>query len=365
MTLFQLELIVAALLILLLMLLTAKLFGKKRDKKSKPPAKKSDARSGVLDSESGKPDHDGLSQQSAESEEELERRSKDRKEREEEERKRKELLRYKKVQVINAKGGMIKSLLDKIPDMPGEKLEALYLATTQEDIRFDLKVGQKSEVVNYPTTDMEIVPLDDPSQLPGVLPMDLILEDEAFYGKLVNGELLHPEYRETSTEFKRLYILWDVSASMWDSMRMPDGETGTRDIWARAVIAGLLVDAVKGRAEYFLRPFAEHPQELRSVFTSAEAEKLLLWILNESEKGSFTHIGIAVETAVEDIRKRQNAETRMNHILCITDGADNGGLTKEQLEKALGEDIKLHVVLIGATYGPDHPLTPYVMANYQ
>ncbi|MCX6758604.1 MAG: VWA domain-containing protein, partial [Candidatus Nealsonbacteria bacterium] len=200
--------------------------------------------------------------------------------------------------------------------------------------------------------DMEIVPLDDPSQLPGVLPTDLILEDEEFYSKLVNGELLRPEYRETSTEFKRLYILWDISASMWQSMSMPDGEAGNRDIWARAVIAGLLVDAVKGRAEYFLRPFTGSPQELRSVFTSAEAEKLLSWILDGSEKGSSTNIGIAVETAVDDIRKRQNAETRMNHILLITDGEDNS-LTKEQLEKALGKDIKLHVVLIGTTYGLD------------
>ncbi len=320
-------------LILLLALLLAKLFGKKRDKESKPSAKKSDADSGVLDSDSGKPDDDRLSQQSAESEEELERRSKDRREQEEAERKRKELWRQEKVQAINTKGGMIKSLLDKIPDMPDEKLEALYLATTQEEIRFDLK------------------------------PTDLILEDEEFYSKLVNGELLRPEYRETSTEFKRLYILWDISASMWQSMSMPDGEAGNRDIWARAVIAGLLVDAVKGRAEYFLRPFTGSPQELRSVFTSAEAEKLLSWILDGSEKGSSTNIGIAVETAVDDIRKRQNAETRMNHILLITDGEDNS-LTKEQLEKALGKDIKLHVVLIGTTYGLDHPLTPYVMANY-
>jgi hypothetical protein len=83
-----------------------------------------------------------------------------------------------------------------------------------------------------------------------------------------------------------------------------------------------------------------------------------------SQRGESTHIGPAVNTAVKDIRERQNVDTRMNHILLITDGADNGGLTREQLVKDLGSDVKLHVMLIGTAYGSNHPLTPYVMASY-
>jgi len=241
---------------------------------------------------------------------------------------------------------------------------AAYLAATQQEIKFDLQTREKTEVVNYPTADMDIVPLNDLSQLPTVLPADLVLDDDQFYGKLVEGGLMRPEYSETSTESKRLYILWDVSPSMRDLMRMPDGETGSRDTWARVVIMSQLVDAVEGRAEYLLRPFSQYPHDLRSAFTSAEAGELLLWIINNSEEGDFTHIGTAIEAAVKDIRERKNSGTPMSDILCITDGADNGGLTKEQLEEALGDDIKLHVVLIGTEYGPDHPLSPYVMASY-
>ena len=284
---------------------------------------------------------------------------------EEERRKAEELKKQKKVQAIQSKGGLLKSVLDNRSDsITSDKLEALYLAATQNEVRFDLKTERNTEQVNYPTDDMEIVPVDDPSQFPDVLPADMALEDETFYRKFVNGELMRPQYFETTDTAKRMYILWDVSPSMGDQMWLPDGEMGTRDTWARAVIAGLLVDAVEGRAEYFLRPFSEYPYDVISVFNKTEAEKILYWILDSTTRGNNTDIGAAIAAATRDIRQRQNTDTRMNHLLLISDCRDNGGLTKEKLEEMLGEDVKLHVIIIGTSCGSDNPLKPYIIAEY-
>lgn len=255
-----------------------------------------------------------------------------------------------------------KAITDKI-------LEVLYLAALQQDIRFNLETEQTLRVVHYTTNDMEYVQISDASQLPHVSLSQMVLDDELFYHKFATRDLLCPEYYEIENLMKRMYILWDVSPSMYDpkygTMKLPDGEIGVRDMWARAILASLLRDAEEGKAEYYLRPFSSKIHPLRSACTPKEAEILLSWIIKGGEQGTGTDIGGAVISATGDIRKRQDTDARMNHILLITDGDDNGGLlNKEMLVEKLGSDIKLHVVLIGVTYGPDHPLTPYVIATY-
>ena len=216
---------------------------------------------------------------------------------------------------------------------------------------------------------MDYVQVSDPSHLTLVSPDQMIMDDDLFYHKFVNLELMRPEYYDVDEEKKRLYILWDASPSMWDSMqgagiRLPDGEEGVRDTLARGIIAGLLNDAAEGRAEYFLRPFSSGVHSIRPAITRQEASALLSWILKGGEQGNGTQIGNAVRVAVEDIKKSQKTDVRMNHILLITDGNDNGGLTQQELREILGPAINLHVVLIGVKYGPRHALAPYVIKTY-
>lgn len=302
----------------------------------------------------------------------LELQAKQRREREEAEReaerKRQEAAKQKKIEAIKLKGGILADELNKLPNISSEKLEVLYLAATQQDIRFDLETDQKLEAVSYPTMRMDFVQVSQVSQLPYVSPNQMVYDDDLFYHKFVTDQLIRPEYYDVVEKFKRLYILWDISPSMWDpqhgTMRFPDGETGVRDMWARAMLASLLMDAVGGRAEYFLRPFSNSIHDLQCAVDPSEATRLLSWIVKGGVQASGTNIGQAVTTAVKDIRDRQAFDIRMNHILLITDGDDQCGLTREYLVKALGPDVKLHVVLIGTTYGADHPLTPYVIGKY-
>lgn len=271
--------------------------------------------------------------------------------------------KQKKIRVIQDAGGLLAKEFKKIKSGSSDAFEVLYLAASQQDIRFDLAIERSLRVVPYPSANMDYVQITDASQLPLVSLDQMILDDDLFYRKFATRDLMCPEYYDVVEKFKRLYILLDISESMFElGARMPDGHM--RDTWARGVVASLLVDAINGQAEYLFRPFSNTVHDLKSATIPEEAEKLLSLVVNNPERGSGTNIGNAVRTAVENVRKRQTQESRMNHILLITDGDDQAGLTREHLIKALGEDIKLHVVLIGTSWPETHPLSPYVIAKY-
>lgn len=269
----------------------------------------------------------------------------------------------KKIGIIKGKGGLLAKEVDKISHRSDNTLEILYIAATQQDIRFDLATERREQVVPYPTATMDYVQVTDVSQLPLISPDQAILDDDVFYQKFVTQELMRPEYSDPVDKFKRLYILLDASGSMSaERYKMQDGRL--RETWARGVVASLLMDAIEGRAEYLLRLFAGDVYDLHSAATPEEAEKLLSWMIEQSFSGSHTNIGNAVRTAAQDIRELQAKDRRIVHILLITDGEDTVGLTREHLVEALAADVKLHVVLIGTSWGKDHPLTPYVIAKY-
>jgi uncharacterized protein with von Willebrand factor type A (vWA) domain len=209
----------------------------------------------------------------------------------------------------------------------------------------------------------------DLSQIAEISPDQLAMDDDQFYLRLASQDLMVPEYHEGVLVLTRAYILWDVSPSMYDSERggavtYPNGETGLRDTFARAILAKLLVKAEKESSEYFLRPFSEDVHLLQEARNRKEAAELLNWVVSEGIKGAGTNIGRALNCAVSDVRAEQEIKKRTNHILLISDGDDQAGLTRETVHTMLGDDIKLHVMLIGIKYGPEHPLAEYVIAQY-
>jgi hypothetical protein len=309
----------------------------------------------------------GSREEDGESGEEEGRKGQDeeRRRREEEERKRQEV-RKRKIDDILAKGGMLAEMIRRRPDLPDDQLEVLYLAATQKEVSFNLGVDQVLTLAPYPTSHMDIVPVTEASRLSEVLPSQAALDDDAFFQAYADGRLLRPEYYERSEMRKRLYILWDVSGSMHNEnagMRLPDGEIVLRETFARGVIASLLAEAVRGEAEYLLRPFDDTVYDLRSAMNREEATRLLEWIVTEGMRGNDTQIGRAVKKAIDDIRAKLKSEVGMNYILLITDGQDNG-LTRQYLVDNLGSDVKLFVVLIGTTYSSGDALAPYVIGTY-
>ncbi|MCX6715215.1 MAG: VWA domain-containing protein [Candidatus Uhrbacteria bacterium] len=270
----------------------------------------------------------------------------------------------RKISVIRERGGLLAKELERLTEIPRTTLEVLYLASKQEDIHFDLAVEQKEEVVPYPTARMELVQVMDVSELTSLSPDQLALDDDSFYMRLATQELMRPQYSEVYvTTRKRLYVLLDVSPSMFGSSAlMSDGNV--RDTWARGLVASLLQDAADGNAEYFFRQFADETFCQYSARNQEEAEVLLSRIANKPEQANGTNIGKALLTAVKDIRSQPLDATYVSHVLLITDGDDQSGLTRKDIVKALGKKIKLHVVLVGTKWTEKHPLAPYVIANY-
>jgi hypothetical protein len=292
--------------------------------------------------------------------------------REEEERqRRRQEARRMKIEAIKLKGGLLADTLNRLGDASDSVLQILYLAATQSAVDMDLQTEKALVPVAYPTNRMDLVPVSEVGQLHEALPSELANDDDLFYRKFVDGSLLRMQHYELVGVGKRLYILWDVSGSMYKDtdygsaqMQLPDGESVLREDFARGIIAGLLSDAVRGQAEYLLRPFDDTVYPLRSAMDREEAARLLEWIVQEGMRGNDTDISKAAHTAISDIRGGLKTEAGMSYILLITDGQDRGGLTRDFLVRSLGEDVKLMVVLIGTDYGPDHPLAPYVVAKY-
>ncbi|MFC1608897.1 hypothetical protein ACFL3M_01785 [Patescibacteria group bacterium] len=287
----------------------------------------------------------------------------------EKEKREKEVMQKKVEEVKGNLSGPLLNELRKRPNISGNVLKVLRLASIQEDIQFDLESEERREVVPFPTEAVDYVPICEASDLHHVSPAQMALDDDQFYHHFITEELIRPEYYgAVKRMIKRMYILWDISPSMyewkWGRMKMPNGEIGLRDTWARAILASLLSDAIEGAAEYYLRPFSSSVHKLRSATNEKDAEKLLSWVVGGGARGSGTSIGRAVRTAVDDIHRFKNDNIKMNHILLVTDGEDNGGLTRDYLVNSLGSNVTLSVVLIGVEYDESHPLAPYVIEKY-
>jgi len=311
-------------------------------------------------------------QAAARREEEARRRVEEEKrerERIEEQERQKQTKRNRKIDAIRGRGGLLARAIGNMKNVSDASLEIMYQAAIQRDISFDLSTERALRPVVFPTNHLDFVQVHDVAQFPDVLLSQSVTDDDLFYQMFVDGTLLRTQFYELIAKAKRLYVLLDASPSMWDperggAMTFPNGEDGTRDQFARGILASLLSEAVRGEAEYALRLFDDNIGELNRAYDADEAAKLLNWIVTTRVEGSGTNIAQAVKKAVFDIRKKQKDESRFNHILLVTDGDDQRGLTREALVTTLGEDIKLSVVLIGTNWDENHPLFPYIIARY-
>lgn len=269
--------------------------------------------------------------------------------------------RERKVETIRHQGGLLSQEFLNKPDMPDSELNVLYLAASEQEIKFDLVTDHKLEIVPYGTNNMEYVQVRDASELPYVMEDQTQMSDDLFYHAFASGNLVRPEYRDMQERNKLLYILLDISPSM-RSGKMPDGSS--RSVWARGVVASLLVEAMEDRAVYLLKYFWKKVSNTKRATNPKEAGTLLAEIVHNDYCEASTDIGNALKAAVTEIRSRSEEDVRMNHVLLVTDAEDTEGLTRDAVVKLLGEDIFLHVVQIGIPSKPEDALAPYLLAQY-
>ncbi|MBU6453298.1 MAG: hypothetical protein KGS72_16060 [Cyanobacteria bacterium REEB67] len=228
--------------------------------------------------------------------------------------------------------------------VPAHVLQVLVVAGTQEDIEMDLDTVFTREKSLFPTHDIEPVPMNGLEQMHQILPEQMIMDDDFFYGALVNEELLVMQPYERKVERKTLHISLDLSSSMEGPMS--DGLT--RHNWSRGITVSLLLKAVNGEATYMLRGFAGQPYTLDLVDSPEKAQALIDKLLSTAASGADTNIWGALKQAVIDVRAVKRAGD-VADILVITDGQDNKANVygAGEMKALFGEDIRLHVVAIG------------------
>ncbi len=220
-------------------------------------------------------------------------------------------------------------------------LQMYHLAATQQLIDFDLEKSTSREPVNYPTSDVEPDQLMDFAQLPEVVPEDLMIEDDEFQRRFVINDLTRLQFYESVTKQFVLAVRRDISPSMDEEMN--DGMR--RRDWARAVCANLMAKAVRGEAKYLFRDFDGSTHGLSVIDDTDKAQRMLDSLLDGVPVGSATDIRGAIRSGVEDIRS-QGGEFTQAELLLVSDGEDDS-LEAGEIRKMLGEDIFLHVVIIG------------------
>jgi uncharacterized protein with von Willebrand factor type A (vWA) domain len=156
------------------------------------------------------------------------------------------------------------------------------------------------------------------------------LDDDIFFMKLAKNDLTVREYQTKKQKKQALYLLVDISGSMY----------GARSVYASATALALVRQAVRSEAIYFLRFFDERPSQLERVQTKDDATRVGQMLVQQPFSGGGTNFDNALRTAIEDIKKDKETFDKVE-IMLITDGDCYVSVTKEELG-----DIKLHSSVI-------------------
>lgn len=224
-----------------------------------------------------------------------------------------------------------------------EDQELLILHTASTTL-LDIDVQKRSErrIANYPTDSIEPEVMTEIGQFADMLPEQLMADDDEFFMRLALGEgIIMQPFEQIDVE-KILYTLLDVSKSMEYLL-----ESGLpRHILARGIMIRLLYRAIIGGSKYYHRDFDGAPHQLRLALTPHEAEVLCDVILHGGLTNGGTNIPGALICAINDIRQKQSG-IQEAEILLVSDGEDEKIGDPEEIRKLLGDDIRLHVALIG------------------
>lgn len=228
--------------------------------------------------------------------------------------------------------------------VPAHILHILHVAATQKDIDMDLdtKVGETKSM--FPTNDIQPMQISGVEQMSDVLPEQLMQDDDVFFDRLAQEDLLVMQPYTRTVERKTLHILLDVSNSMTEMMKngMP------RHSWSRGITVSLLAKAVNGEASYMLRLFYGEQGKLIKITTPDEARVFIDQLMSTAASYNGTNILGALQVACDDVRKNKDSGD-MADVLLITDGQhlnEYGQMTVGKVKALLKDDVKLHVAAI-------------------
>jgi len=230
------------------------------------------------------------------------------------------------LQIDNTNIDIITSIADKLGN---RNLTIFEIARTKEIID-SYKVGSTYHRSDFPDNELDISKIKKITDYYKILPTQLALDDDVFYMRLANNDLLIKEYLRKKRRKQALYLLIDVSGSM----------AGVRSAYASGTALSLVRQALANEAIYFLRFFDASPSQLYRVQNHEEAAKISELLIKEPFSGGGTNITGAVLTAVKDIKNNKVKFDKVE-IMLISDGEDYVGFSKSDL----GE-IKLHSTII-------------------
>lgn len=181
-----------------------------------------------------------------------------------------------------------------------EKLDIEYKRFSKKDVDYEFS--------HYPEDDIDIVRLKSFSSrdISNICVMDMSLEDEIFYLKLINGELRQIEYLKIKeSPPKEIFMLLDVSGSM----ELNIDKRYTREEYAVASAICLLKNSLAGGNSVKIVPFSNSPHDE----ISGSPEEIVKSLLNTR----FTGGGTSIDNAIKFVNEKD-----VNEVIIITDGDD-------------------------------------------
>lgn len=171
------------------------------------------------------------------------------------------------------------------------------------------------------------------NDLERIAPRGIVLDDEIFYFKLVEGKLLL--YKKSIEEaFGPMYLLIDKSGSMEDD----------KILWAKALGLALYMKSTKEFRELYLRFFDSQPHRMVKVgkkLRTRDITSLLEYIARVKNAGG-TDITRALLTALLDINKLGLKDCS---IILISDGIDRVSIDSIRREISRAKS-RLYTVMI-------------------
>jgi hypothetical protein len=151
---------------------------------------------------------------------------------------------------------------------------------------------------------------------------------------LIRGIDVGDDDYNPSPSKQKVYVLLDTSSSMRLRYRFP---------YAKAIALRFLRENRREMGEVFLRTFDVELGPLHTARDANEFDVLLRQVARQEMLGNGTVLERAIVTACADIRENQGLSGA--EILVVTDGAAR--IRVGHVERALGDDIRLHCVKIG------------------
>jgi len=235
---------------------------------------------------------------------------------------------------------LIRQIARSIDDDMRNVLSFASRTNAQTD-SIELEPSDELRPTAYPSDEFSVGPMVSDADVDAIVPEDLALTDDVFYPLFGEDELQVTRHFERLQKRRRVYILLDISGSMEGHMQ---SGRGTRIQWAAGVALKLMLKARAGQAEYLLRFFGDTAHERQQVSTPEEAQVMIDTLIRLRDWNEGTDIEDALRTAVDDITSADD-EIETSDILLISDG--EASLDQAWLHDTFGEDIRLHVAMIG------------------